>query len=331
MDKISEYLIIIGDKAFMLADKIPTSQLEKIFGILIIILVIANISIPKSHRQGKRLRDSNLSALEEKAGNKIKKLQNFKLINKIYNLQIHRMVVLNNESREASKKKLEKEIIRGIYTAIGSGILAYTVGRSMLITVITIIVTLYILTTHSLGKSEKRMNKLEADFPEIIQFFLDEYILTKNIRSGLKNVVNRTTGPIHNVFSTIIREIYSGVEEKEAFEKAADTIGFYYAYAFVDILTIAEEVGDITEPMNYLSSIIRDEIEVRERAKTMNFENKMMNNILNSIAAIGILYNMVRFDFAKPVYLYTATGNALIIFWLVQFAATTVYNKMNER
>ena len=315
-----------------ISGKIPMEILLRGFLIITIILVITNFVQPsRVRKQFSKRKKLGSPRIEEKVKLRIAKLKRFKTVRKIYELQIHRMVVLNNESRDMASKKLEARMLKGLYISVASGALTYVISRSFLIAFISALVTAYTLTTNTLNKSEKKMNKLEVDFPVIIQHFLDDYIITKNIRSALKNITDKTTGPLHNVFSTVVREIYSGVDESEAFEKAAETIGFYYAYAFADILTMAEEVGDITEPMNYLSSIIRDEIEVREKARTMNFENKMMNRILNSLAVIGVLYNMVKFDFAKSIYFYTSKGNALLIFWFLQYAITSAYNKVNER
>ncbi len=257
-------------------------------------------------------------------------LRKYKFIDKTYSLQLKRMSVLDCRSMEKTQAFLDMYILQSIYISVGIGIGILVILASVMAMVVSMLVFLYARFILITNKYENSMTKLEQSFPEVIQKFTDNYTVTRNVRSSLKNVVTKSSGATQRIFEVAIREIYSGVPEDVALNNLAETVDIFYAYAFVDIVILADEMGDITESLNFLVTMVREDIEGKEKSKTSHFENKMMYRMLNGIAFLGLVFNMVKFDFTKSIYLYTGTGNAIVLFWIGQYILTSVYGKISE-
>ena len=257
-------------------------------------------------------------------------LRKYKFIDKTYSLQLKRMSVLDSRSMEKTQAFLDMYILQSIYISVGIGIGILVILASVMAMVVSMLVFLYARFILITNKYENSMTKLEQSFPEVIQKFTDNYTVTRNVRSSLKNVVTKSSGATQRIFEVAIREIYSGVPEDVALNNLAETVDIFYAYAFVDIVILADEMGDITESLNFLVTMVREDIEGKEKSKTSHFENKMMYRMLNGIAFLGLVFNMVKFDFTKSIYLYTGTGNAIVLFWIGQYILTSVYGKISE-
>lgn len=261
-----------------------------------------------------------------------KKLQDYPVIRQIREQYITRIAIIECISEKEATTKLENYLVTAGMIFIGTFAITFIFLQVIYLSFVISFSVFYLYLHRFNSKIKKGIHKIEQDFPEVIQAFFDEYIITKNSKNALLSVIDRgPEGSTKLVFEKLIREIYSGSSWEVAINDFSSSLNFFYAQAFAEILKLSlSEVGDVSAELNELMNIIQDDIEQKEQTKSTMHENKMMFYIINTVTLIVVVINIFVHPFAKEVYSYTATGSILFSIWLIQIIAGILFIEASE-
>ena len=299
-----------------------------------ILLIIFNIQLGKEKRKKEvalfQKENEEFQKAQEWVETKLEKISEHKKIRRRIQSVIENYATVNSLSKVKSKKILIRKITLTLIVSVGVAIGILIFLKSILASILSLIVVIYASYTHESNKYYKTLKKMETDFPETIQIFADNYCIHMNIYNAMEEVVEKTEGPTQRIFEKTFREIESGANKEQSLREFARLLGFYYAHAFVETLLLADEMGDISESLNFLINLIQEDLELKEESRSSHFENKVMYKMLNILTIVGAIGNMFKFDFSTSLYLFTPTGNALIIAFFAQLIITSVYSIISE-
>lgn len=183
-------------------------------------------------------------------------------------------------------------------------------------------VTVYLVFTAYKDSLEKKVDNLYLQLPEALQVFLDNYIISGNVKVALDAVPLQMKGDICFVFEKLSRKLSSGADAQQSIYELAEDLDYVWAYAFAEILCIAiSSSGDISEDIQFLITTINDSIEEKMSTKAELNGSRNISNGLNFCAMLGLVIEFVAFPFARNFYLYTSTGNLLILFFILEVVA----------
>ena len=162
------------------------------------------------------------------------------------------------------------------------------------------------------------LNKIYSLFPMALQLFTDEYVSCKNIKGALNSSYYKMPDKVSRVFESLARRFASENNYEEVINDFAEGLDFVWGYAFAELLLLSYEgAGDISEDLIYLNELSNEEIKAGAETETALVSTKMVFVILNLATVIGLVFSLNFIPISKFLYLYTPTGNAGIIFWIV--------------
>lgn len=260
------------------------------------------------------------------------KISSSKKMKRYYDKKVERLSIADCISLSLSKEKVDKFILANIYIAAATFLIIFFILKTIWISFIFAMFAVYINFYLKIKKLNKKMAILEYDFPECIQVFFDEYMVSRNVRSALTHISEKSKGSTGLLFETMTRKMYSGEDPGTSIDEMAATLDIFYAYAFAEILKLSlTDVGDISKEIGSLIELMQDDIEEREKTKSELHENKAMFFLLNGITAVVFVINIFVHPYAKEIYAYTIKGNFLIVFWIMQIIGGLAFIDLNEK
>ena len=262
----------------------------------------------------------------------LEKINSTERLNKYYRNIIDRLSVADCISLEMSKEIIDDFIFKNIILAGAVFVILFFFLKTILISFVFAISAVYISGYHKINNISKKMKIIEFKFPEAVQVFYDEYMVSSNVRNSLTHVSDKTKGSIQLLFETMIRRMYSGEDSVAAIDDMAETMNIFYAYAFAEILKLSlTDVGDISKEIGQLIKLMQEDIEEKEKTKSELHENKMMFYVLNAITAVVFIANLFLHPYAKEMYSYTIQGSMILMFWIIQIICGLVFIDLNEK
>lgn len=262
----------------------------------------------------------------------LKKLESNVRLNKYYKNIIDRLSVADCISLEMSKEIIDDFIFKNTIIAGLVFIFVLFFLKTIWISAVFSLSAVYLSFYTKMNGLSKKMKIIEFKFPEAVQIFYDEYIVTSNVRNSLTHVSDKTKGSIQLLFETMVRKMYSGEDSVAAIDGMANTMNIFYAYAFAEILKLSlTDVGDISKEIGQLIKLMQEDIEENEKTKSEMHENKMMFYVLNSITAVVFIANLFLHPYAKEMYSYTIKGSMILMFWIIQIIGGLVFIDLNEK
>lgn len=224
-----------------------------------------------------------------------KRLKKYTMLKESKNKLIRRISIIQCISEEEAEKKLEISIISSILLSASFFCISLFFLKVIYLAFILSMTMLYLYWHRFNTNIKKGIQKIEQSFPDIVQTFIDDYIVSKNAKNALLSITKRSNdGSIKMIFEKLIREIYSGTSWEYAIDEFSKTLKFFYAQAFSEILKLSlHEVGDISEELDEL---------------------------------MNILFH----PFAKEIYSYTIAGSTLLSLWLLQVIAGILFIEASE-
>lgn len=246
---------------------------------------------------------------------------------------IRRISITNSISQEEATIKVNQWISNSLFLGIASFVITFIFLKVAIISIVIAIMFVYFYLYHINSKIKKNIQKIEDKFPDVIQAYMDEYIITKNTTSALISINQKLKeGPEKTIFEKIVREIHSGVPIIDALEHISKSLDFFYANAFVNILKLSlTQMGDVTRELNELLNIIQNDVLAKQQTKAFLHGNVLMFHIINGITFIGIIATMIFHPFATSLYAYTSIGNTLLLLWIIQFIGGILFVEAAEK
>lgn len=253
----------------------------------------------------------------------------------LYNIKekyISKLQIINFKSYKNNNELVLKYLSFDIAISVLILILLSNV-ITMWYAVITIsIVAFYFVMLFGVSCIESKINKIHSQFPIALQCFLDEYIIHKNIKNAINSSYVKMPAEIGGAFELLARELSGEKNYEISIKKFANELSYVWGHSFAEILILSfEGVGDITDDLLTLNSMVSEEITAEEEDKSSRYGNKMTFIIIYAAALIGIIINLFTNNLAKHLYFYTDIGNKLIAVWLIVLIAGITVISISER
>lgn len=253
-------------------------------------------------------------------------------LNKFYLSNIERMAIGDCISISNSRTKVDFFISRQITVSFTLFLFLLFFLKNIWIALLLSVLYIFLFTFITIKKLDNKMKCLEYSFPEAIQIFYDNYLVSKNIKNSLIHVSEKTDGSIKILFENVLRKIYSGKDYILAIDEMASTLNIFYAYAFAEILKLSlSDAGDVSNEIAELLELIQEDIEDKEKTKSELHENKMLFYLLNVITAVIFVFNILFHPYGKELYAYTIKGSIIITIWVLQIIGGLIFIDINEK
>lgn len=305
-----------------------------IIAFLMIVISISEITkkrkIKKRKKEDKKFKkDIFAYIVEEKVEEQITK---HPIIKNYFKRIVKRTAMVDSSSITIAEQKVKKQIIKICWIGIITFLVVLIIFRLWYIALVGSLASIYLSVTLITGKIDKKISEIETEFPSVIQRFTDEYIVTGNIKSSIMAVAEKSKGSISVVFEQLIRDLYSGKNEEEAITDLAETLDFYYGYAFAEILKLSlSDVGDVSKELEFLMELMQDDLQEIEKTKAEMFENKIMFILLNTITMIIVIVNLIAHPYGREIYVYTKAGNGLVVFLILEIIGGLTFMSLSEK
>lgn len=261
-----------------------------------------------------------------------RKLKEYPVIRKITDTYTKRISIIDSISEEEAARVLEINILSSLLTMAASFAISLLFLKVIYLAFIFSVSIFYVYWHRFNTKIKIGIHEIENSFPNLVQSFIDEYVVSKNSKNALISIMNKAPeGSTKMLFEKLIREIYSGTSWEDSINEFSHNLNFFYAQAFSEILKLSlTKVGDISEELNDLMDIMQDDIQQKEQTKSTVHENKVMFYIVNAVTLSVVILNILFHPFAKEIYSYTAVGSALLSFWILQIMAGVLFIEASE-
>ncbi len=305
-----------------------------IIAFLMVALSISEVTkkrkVKRRKKEEKELRKDILTyAVEEKVDEQVIKNA---LIRKHFQRFVKRTSMVDSSSRTLAERKVKGQIVKICWIGIITFAVTLLIFGIWYIALVGSLAAVYLTGTLITGKIDKKISEIEMEFPSVIQRFTDEYIVTGNIKSSIMAVAEKSKGSISVVFEQLIRDLYSGKNEEEAITDLAETLDFYYGYAFAEILKLSlSDVGDVSKELEFLMELMQDDLQESEKTKAEMFENKIMFILLNAITLVIVVVNLIVHPYGREIYVYTKAGNGLVVFLILEIIGGLSFMSLSEK
>ncbi|WMJ77873.1 hypothetical protein RBQ61_02795 [Sedimentibacter sp. MB35-C1] len=240
--------------------------------------------------------------------------------------------MINLKSDEENNELILKFLLYSITATILLFALLSTVITMWYATITISFVFFYLIMFFGIAYVKIKINKIHGQFSVALQRFIDKYIISKNIKNAINNSYPRMPKEIGAAFEMLTRELSGAKNPEIPIKKFASELSYVWGHNFVEILLLSYKgVGDITDDLLRLNSIVLEEITTEEEDKSSRYANKMTFIIVYTFALIGIIVNLFINDMARHLYFYTATGNKLLAIWLMVLIAGITVISISER
>ncbi|MEH6453811.1 MAG: type II secretion system F family protein [Psychromonas sp.] len=181
----------------------------------------------------------------------------------------------------------------------------WVVTRDPLFVAFTFIIVFFIFNTKLNRDINKRLEKIEEQFPEALD------VLKRGLQAGyafseaLKLVHEETQGELSKEFYILFSQINYGTDVRSSLLLFVQRVPITSAMAFASAVSIQKETGgNLAEKIETLSRVIRQRFAFKRRVKTLSAEGRLSGwvLILTPFALFAVLY------ISSPGYNATLTG-----------------------
>lgn len=250
-----------------------------------------------------------------------KKLQYYDTLYKLKESYVIKLGVINTKKPRENNATVLWYGIFTIVITIVAGYIYSLIFKMWYIDLILALVTMYGIFSIANFILKMRLKKVQKQFPVAIKKFTDVYTTCKSIKITLNSIYKDMPKEIANVFEKLSRQLSSSYEYEEHIIEFANSLDYVWGYAFAELLIMSYEgVGDISEELLFLSSLIDEDIIVEEETSSELATIKIMFMIIEVATIVAFLFNIVANPISKDLYFYTSTGNNIIMIWALIIA-----------
>lgn len=153
-------------------------------------------------------------------------------------------------------------------------------------------------------KRERRLKKLEAQFPVALDVFVRGLRAGHPVASALELLTNEMPDPIGSEFGIVVDEITYGLDLRDALQNMADRSGLPDMHMFVVSVSIQNETGgNLAEILENLAKVIRDRASLFLKVRALSSEGRMSGYMLT---VLPIFTFVTTFAGAPKFYLEVA-------------------------
>jgi len=190
-------------------------------------------------------------------------------------------------------------------TSIITGLLAWQFTREPVITVFVIGVTLMLFHIKLSRDTNKRMDAIEASFPDALDVVRRALQAGYSFSDAIKLATEELEGPIAKEFKLMFANINYTKDVKRALLGFIERVPSISAMAFASAVMVQKETGgNLAENIESLSKVIRERFTFRRRVKTLSAEGRLSAWIL--ILLPFVLFAVIYLQ--TPSYVGELTG-----------------------
>lgn len=242
-----------------------------------------------------------------------------------------KLMVISYDDDETCRQKIIVKFFYLFCIIVVEAVVMLLIVPSWYVTLSVCGVTAFMYYQNMKNSLEKKVQNLYLQLPEALQSFLDNYVVTQNVKSSLDAVPHSMKGDICVVFEKLSRRLSSGEDAKASIDAFADDLDYFWAYAFAELLGIALTTsGDIRDDIQFLINIINDSIEEKMDVKAQLSGSKNIVNGINLFALLAAIIEFIAMPFARNLYLYTSTGNMIILLFILEVIGTNIIFTLME-
>ena len=177
-------------------------------------------------------------------------------------------------------------------------------------------------------KRERRLKKLEAQFPVALDVFVRGLRAGHPVSSALDLLTTEMPDPIGSEFGIVVDEVTYGLDLREALQNMADRLGLQDLHMFVVSVSIQNETGgNLAEILENLAKVIRDRASMVLKVRALSSEGKMsgwMLTVLPVFAFCSVFLTSPQFylDVADDPYFFPSVCVLLTMYligvWMIR-------------
>jgi tight adherence protein B len=201
-------------------------------------------------------------------------------------------------------------------------VLAYGFGLDLILALALAAGAALILPRSYVNMARARvMRRFVKEFPNAVD------VIVRGIRSGLPlgecmEVISRQASePVRSEFLNLVDDQKLGITVTDAVQRMADRMPVTEAAFFATVITMQSQTGgNLSEVLDNLSTVMREQAKMKAKIKAMSSEAKTSGGIIGSMPIIvgGLIY------LTNPAYIEllftTTTGNMVLIgsaIWMI--------------
>ncbi len=193
----------------------------------------------------------------------------------------------------------------GLVTSIITGLLTWQFTREPIITAFVMAVTLMLFNIKLSRDTNKRMDQIEASFPDALDVVRRALQAGYSFSDAIKLATEELEGPIAKEFKLMFANINYTKDVKRALLGFIERVPSISAMAFASAVMVQKETGgNLAENIQSLSRVIRERFTFRRRVKTLSAEGRLSAWIL--ILLPFVLFAVIYLQ--TPSYVGELTG-----------------------
>lgn len=186
-----------------------------------------------------------------------------------------------NLERAGMSIRASEFITLHIILVIVSGVVAYYLGRNIIITFLIVLLAVFVPFLLLSIKASQRLRKFHEQLPDALQLISGSLKAGYSFNQALNMIVDETRPPISDEFRKTLSLIRMGLPEREALESMAERINSEYFNWTVMAINVQREVGgNLAEVMDTIASTIRERDRVMSQIKALTAEGRLSAIIL---------------------------------------------------
>ncbi|RTR38868.1 pilus assembly protein TadB [Shewanella canadensis] len=192
-----------------------------------------------------------------------------------------------------------------LVSTIITGLLTWQFTREPIITVFVMAVTLMLFHIKLSRDTNKRMDQIEASFPDALDVVRRALQAGYSFSDAIKLATEELEGPIAKEFKLMFVNINYTKDIKRALLGFIERVPSISAMAFASAVMVQKETGgNLAENIQSLSRVIRERFTFRRRVKTLSAEGRLSAWIL--ILLPFVLFAVIYLQ--TPAYVGELTG-----------------------
>lgn len=162
---------------------------------------------------------------------------------------------------------------------------------------------------------ERRLKKLEAQFPVALDVFVRGLRAGHPVASALDLLTSEMPDPIGSEFGLVVDEITYGLDLRDALQNMADRLELQDLHMFVVSVSIQNETGgNLAEILENLAKVIRERASMVLKVRALSSEGKMSGWMLTALPVftfLSVFLSSPQFYLdvaADPIFMPAAVG-----------------------
>lgn len=245
-------------------------------------------------------------------------LDSFTVLEQIKNKYVLKLGTINTKTKDENNSLFISYLLFSFLVSLLATILISSIFKFWYILLFYFLMIFLVLLNLARLWVIFKQKKIQSQFPEAFQIFLDYYINCKNVKATINSTYQNMPKEIRNVFQKLVRNLSSSYSYKEHILDFAKSIDNTWGYAFSEIIIMSyEQTGDITEQLVFLSNAMAEDYTDEADEKSELGVNKLYFGLIIAFTIIFFIATLIANPIASELYFHTALGNNIILIWFL--------------